>query len=236
MGFRSCLLTDNLHLIDGEPHMRIAFLTIGLWMATTANASDGARARLDAFSKGLTSVSANFEQQVSDVNSGKSKTSHGTLSLKAPRQFRWDTTAPYKQLIVADGEKVWIYDPDLEQVTVRAQGTEEAHSPLTVLTDLSQLDHDFSTSEHGEHDGQLWLRLKSKEKEPQFEYADLGFDSSGLASMVFKDTFDNTTQIRFSGWQRNPKLGADLFKFTPPKGVDIVGDAAPAAVAHPIKP
>ena len=131
---------------------------------------------------------------------------------------------------------MWIYDPDLEQVTVRAQGTEEAHSPLTVLTDLSQLDRDFTTSEQGEHDGQVWLRLKSKDKEPQFEYADLGFDQTGLASMAFKDTFDNSTQIRFSGWQRNAKLAPDLFKFTPPKGVDVVGDATPAAETHPLKP
>ena len=217
--------------------MRASILaSLLLCLAGTASATDTARARLDAFSKGLTAVSANFEQQVSDVHSGKSKTSRGTLSLKAPRQFRWDTTAPYKQLIVADGEKVWIYDPDLEQVTVRAQGTEEAHSPLTVLTDLSQLDHDFTTSEQGEHDGQVWLRLKSKDKEPQFEYADLGFDQAGLASMTFKDTFDNTTQIHFSGWQRNAKLDADLFKFTPPKGVDVVGDPTPAAETHPLKP
>jgi outer membrane lipoprotein carrier protein len=204
-------------------------------VAGAASAADTARARLDAFSKGLISVSANFEQQVSDANSGKTKTSRGTLSLKAPRQFRWDTTTPYKQLIVADGEKVWIYDPDLEQVTVRAQGTEEAHSPLTVLTDLSQLDRDFTTSEQGEHDGQVWLRLKSKDKEPQFEYADLGFDQAGLASMTFKDTFGTGTQIRFSGWQRNVKLAPDQFKFTVPKGVDVVGDAAPAAQAFPVK-
>ena len=212
------------------------FVAMSLVGSSPLCAADAARARLDAFSKGLTSVSGSFEQQVSDAHSGKTKTSQGTLSLKAPRQFRWDTTAPYKQLIVADGEKVWIYDPDLEQVTVRAQGTEEAHSPLTVLTDLSQLDHDFTTSEQGEHDGQVWLRLKSKDKEPQFEYADLGFDQTGLASMTFKDTFGNSTQIRFSGWQRNAKLAPDLFKFIPPKGVDVVGDATPAAETHPLKP
>ena len=204
-------------------------------LAGQARAADSARARLDVFSKGMSSVSANFEQQVSDANGGKAKTSRGTLALKAPRLFRWDTSAPYKQLIVADGEKVWIYDPDLEQVTVRAQGSEEAHSPLTVLTDLSQLDRDFSTSEQGEHDGMLWLRLKSKDKEPQFEYADLGFDHSGLASMTFKDSFGNGTQIHFSAWQRNAKLAPDMFKFVPPKGVDVVGDAAPAAQAYPVK-
>jgi outer membrane lipoprotein carrier protein len=216
--------------------MRVPVLaSLLLFAVGTASAADAARARLDAFSKGLASVSANFEQQVNDVSSGKTKTSRGTLALKAPRQFRWDTTAPYKQLIVADGEKVWIYDPDLEQVTVRAQGTEEAHSPLTVLTDLSQLDRDFVTSEQGDHDGMTWLRLKSKDKEPQFEYADLGFDQGGLARMAFKDTLGNSTEIRFSQWQRNPSLASDAFKFTPPKGVDVVGDPTPAAEVHPIK-
>ena len=159
----------------------------------------------------------------------------GELALKAPRQFRWDTVAPYAQLIVADGEKVWIYDADLEQVSVRAQGTEEAHSPLTVLTDLSQLDRDFATSEQGERDGLSWLRLKSKDKDPQFAYADLGFDATGLARMQFEDTLGGKTEIRFSDWKRNGPLPADAFRFTPPAGVDVVGDPTPTAEAHPVK-
>jgi outer membrane lipoprotein carrier protein len=196
--------------------------------------AESARSKLDAFAKGIHSISADFEQQVQDPN-GKGKTSRGTLALQAPRQFRWDVALPYKQLIVADGEKVWIYDPDLEQVTVRAQGTEEAHSPLTVLTDLSQLDRDFSASEQGERDGLMWLRLKSKDKEPQFAYCDLGFGADGLARMRFEDTLGNTTEIRYAHWQRDPKLPTDAFKFTPPKGVDVVGDPTPAAEAIPLK-
>jgi outer membrane lipoprotein carrier protein len=214
--------------------MRTIFL-LGFFLSTTALAAEGARGRLDAFAKDLNSVSADFEQHVLDPKGGAGKTSTGSLALKAPRQFRWDVTAPYKQLIVADSEKVWIYDPDLEQVTVRAQGTEEAHSPLTVLTDLSQLDREYVTTEQGERDGLSWLRLKSKDKEPQFEYADLGFDAQGLARMAFKDTLGNSTEIHFSHWQRNPKLAADKFKFTPPKGVDVIGNAAPAAQAYPVK-
>ncbi|HEX6834487.1 MAG TPA: outer membrane lipoprotein chaperone LolA [Rudaea sp.] len=213
--------------------MRYALLSL-LLIASAAHA-DTARSRLDAFSKGLNAVSAAFEQKVAEANNHGGKTSEGTLVLKAPRQFRWDVTRPYKQLIVADGEKVWIYDPELEQVTVRSQGTEEAHSPLTVLTDLSQLDRDFTTSEQGEHDGLSWLRLKSKDKDPQFGYADLGFDTNGLQRMRFEDALGNTTEIRFSNWQRNPKLAGDEFRFTPPKGVDIVGDPTPAAEVHPVK-
>lgn len=215
--------------------MRYAILICLAFAATAANAADTARAHLDAFAKGINTISGDFSQQVSDPNGDSGKASTGTLSLQAPRQFRWDVTAPYKQLIVADGEKVWVYDPDLEQVTVRAQGTEEAHSPLTVLTDLSQLDRDFATSEQGTHDGLTWLRLKSKDKEPQFAWCDLGFDASGLARMDFEDTLGNRTQISFSHWQRNPKLAAGTFRFTPPKGVDVIGDATPAAQAFPIK-
>jgi outer membrane lipoprotein carrier protein len=215
--------------------MRYAALLVFLFASATASAADTARARLDAFSKELKSISGNFEQHVVDANGGPGKTSRGTLALKAPRLFRWETTAPYKQLIVADGDKVWLYDPDLEQVTVRPQGTEEAHSPLSVLTDLSQLDHDFNTSEQGEHDGLIWLRLKSKDKDPQFEYADFGFDATGLASMAFKDTLGNSTEIHFSNWQRNPKFANDTFKFAMPKGVDVIGDPTPAAETHPLK-
>jgi outer membrane lipoprotein carrier protein len=214
--------------------MRAIFL-LGLLLSATVFAAEGARGRLDAFAKDLNSVSAEFEQHVLDPNGGAGKTSNGTLVLKAPRQFRWETKAPYQQLIVADGEKVWIYDPDLEQVTVRAQGSEEAHSPLTVLTDLSQLDRDFTASEQGERDGLTWLRLKSKDKEPPFDYCDLGLDASGLQRMRFQDTLGNSTEIHFSHWQRNPKLAPDKFKFMPPKGVDVIGDAAPAAQTYPVK-
>jgi outer membrane lipoprotein carrier protein len=205
-----------------------------LLLSSVAFGADSARGKLDAFAHGLDSISGEFEQQVREPN-GKGRTSHGTLALKAPRQFRWEVASPYRQLIVADGEKVWIYDPDLEQVTVRAQGSEEAHSPLTVLTDLSQLDRDFIASEQGDRDGLNWLRLKSKDKEPQFEYCDLGFGNAGLERMQFADALGDVTEIRFTNWRRNSKLPADEFHFVPPKGVDVIGDPTPAAQAYPLR-
>jgi outer membrane lipoprotein carrier protein len=213
--------------------------------ASTASA-ETARARLDAFAKGLQTVSADFEQSVFDPNDQPGKKSSGTLAVQAPKQFRWDVTKPYQQLIVADGMHVWIYDPDLEQVTVRNQSLEEAHSPLTVLTDAGLLDRDFSASEQGEREGLLWLRLKSKAKEPQFEYADLGLACADAAAgacngavvlsrMQFKDTLGNRTETRFSNWQRNPRLAAEQFSFKPPAGVDVIGEVKPAAEVHPVK-
>jgi outer membrane lipoprotein carrier protein len=197
-------------------------------------AAGTARDRLDTFSKGMHSLTGRFSQTMSNANGDPGKTSSGTMALQAPRQFRWETTSPYKQTIVADGSRVWLYDPDLEQVTVRKQSTEEAQSPLTVLTDLSLLDKDFKVTEKGEHDGMQWLRLQSTGENPQFDYADLGFDATGLARMVFKDQLGNTTQIQFAGWQRNAPVAPDTFTFVPPQGTDVIGDA-PVLQTQPVK-
>lgn len=204
-----------------------------LWLilslfASAAFAATGARARLDAFANGLHSLRGDFTQTVYDAHGNITGASHGLLALEAPRLFRWEVTDPYQQLIVADGKKVWVYEPDLQQVTVRDQGATEAHSPLTVLTDLSQLDSEFKATDAGMREGLEWLRLESRAKDPQFEYAEIGFDGKGPRRMVFKDTLGNRTEIVFSGLQRNPALAADTFTFVPPKGTDVVGDAAAA--------
>jgi outer membrane lipoprotein carrier protein len=208
----------------------LVFSLVGMAQAATGPA----RARLDAFATGLHSLTGHFSQTLTNVNGQDSKTSTGTLALEAPREFRWDTTAPYRQTIVADGGRVWMYDPELEQVTVRKQSTEEAHSPLTVLTDLKQLDKEFNASERGEKDGLAWLRLTSTSKDAQFAWVDLGFDASGLARMTFRDQLGSTTEIRFSQWQRNPVLPPDTFTFTPPEGADVIGDV-PQISIRPIR-
>ncbi|MET0936071.1 MAG: outer membrane lipoprotein chaperone LolA, partial [Luteibacter sp.] len=190
-----------------------------------AAAAGPARERLDAFSKGLHSITGRFSQTMANANGDPGKTSTGTMALEAPRQFRWETLTPYKQTIVADGSRVWLYDPDLEQVTVRKQSSEEAQSPLTVLTDLTQMDKDFKVTEKGERDGLQWLRLQSTGKDPQFDYADLGFDATGLARMEFKDQLGNVTRIQFAGWQKNTPVAAGTFDFVPPAGTDVIGDA-----------
>jgi outer membrane lipoprotein carrier protein len=215
--------------------LAVIAVVLALSLGTVAQAATGpARARLDTFATGLHSLTGHFSQSLTDINGQTSKTSSGTLALEAPRQFRWDTLAPYKQTIVADGSRVWTYDPDLEQVTVRVQSTEESHSPLTVLTDLKQMDRDFKVVEQGEHDGLVWLRLTSTAKDPQFDHADLGFDANGLARMTFRDQLGSTSDIRFSDWQRNVAIPPSTFNFVPPKGADVIGDA-PVITTQPLK-
>ncbi|MGN6328582.1 MAG: outer membrane lipoprotein chaperone LolA [Rhodanobacter sp.] len=214
---------------------RLLLATALLLLSFVTQAATGpARARLDAFAQNLHSLTGQFSQTLIDINGQGSKTSAGTLALQAPRQFRWETLTPYKQTIVADGSRVWMYDPELDQVTVRIQSAEEAHSPLTVLTDVSQLDRNFKVAERGERDGLQWLRLTSTAKDPQFDYADLGFDANGLARMTFRDQLGSTTDIRFSNWQRNVAIPPATFNFVPPPGADVIGDA-PVIDVQPLK-
>lgn len=214
--------------------LRALIVTL-LLIPALADAADTARARMEVFSKELKSVSADFAQVVTTAAGRATDETRGVIALSAPNRFRWDAKTPFEQLIVADGSKVWIYDPDLEQVSVRNQSFEEAHSPLTVLTDLSQMDREFSTSESGERDGLSWLKLVSKAKEPDFEYAELGFDAKNLARMQFKDQLGNVTEIRFSNWQRNPSLPSGTFAFKPPAGADVIGDVKPDADVFPLQ-
>ena len=211
------------------------FLLLVLLLTPAVHAADSARARLDAFAQGLKSISGNFVQTTVDANGRTTQTAQGTLALQTPRLFRWQVSSPYRQLIVADGKRVWLYDPELQQVTVHAQGAAEAHSPLTVLTDLGQLDRQFRVTELGTRGGLAWLKLTSTAPSPGFKAAELGFGPQGLARMVFTDQLDNRTDIAFSGWRRNVALPASEFRFTPPPGADVIGDAAPAAEVYPLR-
>ncbi len=214
--------------------IRTCFCVLTLVTAAAAHAAS-ARAQLDAFARGLNALSGTFVQEVRDVDGRAIETSNGTLALKAPRQFRWAYAAPFPQLIVADGLNVWIYDEDLAQVTVRGQSTAEAQSPLTVLTDLSLLDRDYTTSELEDSEGVAWLRLTPRAADPPYRHVDLGFTGNQLVRLVLIDALGQRNEIRFGPWQRNPELPADTFAFTPPLGVDVVGEAIDGAQAFPVQ-
>jgi outer membrane lipoprotein carrier protein len=210
-----------------RPYRLAARLFIGAFVAgvLATSAMAGARDDLSAFTKGLKGLDGQFSQQVYDANGKLKESSSGRVALAAPRLFRWEYVKPYEQLIVADGQRVWVYDPDLQQVTRRAQGTEEQNSPLAALIDPSRLDRDYVIKEAGSADGLEWLALSPKnDSEAGFQSARLGFDAQGLAIMQVVDALGQKTRIKFSGWQRNPVFAKATFQFTPPKGVDVVGE------------
>lgn len=200
---------------------RYAVLATALF-ATSAFA--GARDDLASFTKGLKGLDGRFTQQVYDASGKLKETSTGTVALKAPRLFRWEYVKPYPQLIVADGKQVWIYDPDLSQVTVRPQGVEERSSPLVALIDPDKLDAMFVVAEAGTANGLDWLALTPKPgQDSSFRSARLGFDDAQLASMEIVDALGQRTRIDFSDLHRNPDFSAGTFRYAPAAGVDVIG-------------
>ena len=217
--------------------LRALFLAVALVTAPTALlAQDGAPSPIEAFRKDLDGLRGRFVQRVFDPQGNQREESSGTVALKAPRLFRWEYQQPFPQLIVADGDHVWVHDPDLEQVTVRPQSIEEQQSPLAVLIDPDGLEREFQVSDGGEEDGLRWLELTPRGEDDQgFEKARLGFRGDALVRMQLRDMLGQQTVMDFSDWRRNPNFEPDTFTFTPPPGTDVVGEARASAEVLPLE-
>ena len=204
--------------------MKFATTILSAALLLAANAANaGARDQLNAFTKNLKGLDGQFSQQVFDARGKQKESSTGRVAVSAPRLFRWEYVKPYPQLIVADGKTVWVHDPDLQQVSKRPQGVEEASSPLAILLDPAKLDRDFTVKDAGVGAGVEWLQLTPKQAEAPFKTAKLGFTKSGLAQMEYVDALGQRTRISFSGWKRNPRFAKGTFVFVPAKGVDVIG-------------
>lgn len=208
--------------------IRIASIGLSTALATMMLAGPavaGARDDLNTFTRGLKGLDGQFTQQVFDAQGKLKESSSGKMAVSAPRLFRWEYVKPYPQLIVADGKKVWVYDHDLQQVSVRPQGAEEQNSPLAVLVDPSRLDAQFVVKEAGTTGGLNWLSLAPKGgNDAGLRSARLGFGKTGLAKMHFVDARGQRTEINFTGWKRNPLFASGTFKYIKPKGVDLIGE------------
>lgn len=206
-----------------------------LLLLAPAAVAQAAPPALDAFSRGLKGLDGRFEQRVYDAEGQLTEETRGRVALSAPRQFRWEYEAPFPQLIVADGDHVWIYDPELEQVQVRIQSHAEQQSPLTVLIDPTELERQFVIKPVAAAGGFEWVELTPREKDDaQFASARLAFEGEALMRMEMSDTLGQRTEISFQQWKRNPAFAADTFRFTPPEGVDVVGETAESAEVFPV--
>ena len=213
---------------------RTALCLLCLAATTPVFAVEGARADLNRFSENVQNLSASFEQQVFDDTGSALDAASGTLALARPNRFRWDYLEPEEQRIVADGDNIWIYDVELEQVSVRPQSFDEQQSPLAVLLDVASLDQQFNTEDRGEKDGANWLRLTPKSEDAEFAHVDLGFRDHQLARMVMVDIVGQRTEIVFQDWKRNTTLPPATFYFEPPKGVEEVPELQRTAKVQPV--
>jgi outer membrane lipoprotein carrier protein len=203
------------------PHLSAAVLAFAL-SAPCALASS--LERFSDFVTGFRTARGEFEQKIFDSNRKLLQESRGSLAFSRPGKFRWTYLKPYTQLIVGDGSKVWIYDEDLKQVTVKKLDQALGSTPAALLAGNNEAMRAFRLSDEGTKDGIEWLEALPRDKEGSFEKIRMGFDSSGLRVMELVDTFGQTTVLKFHSLERNPDLGQGLFRFSPPKGADVIGD------------
>lgn len=185
--------------------------------------ADLALEQLNSFISDLETFEANFEQTLYDSDSQVLKSSSGTVKLKRPGRFVWTYDEPEPQVLVADGERIWLYDKDLQQVTVNAIDDRIAGSPLELLMRSGDLENSFDLTSLGEAEDIRWVELKPKDQSSDFELVFIGLDDQGLAAMELRDKFGQATQIVFSNFNAGIALEDSLFVFEAPEGVDIIG-------------
>jgi chaperone LolA len=181
--------------------------------------------RLKTFIASTHSGQANFTQDVLDKGDKKIQAASGTMQFMRPGKFRWAYQKPYEQLIVGDGEKFWLYDADLNQVTVKKLDAALGSSPAALLSGNNEIERGFVLKDLGNREGLDWLQASPRTSDTSFEKILMAFDAqSNLAIMELHDAFGHKTILRFSNMQRNPQLSPALFKFVPPKGADVLGE------------
>jgi outer membrane lipoprotein carrier protein len=201
--------------------MRFALLfLVSLCIDAEAAAID----RFKAFARSTQSARAEFEQRVLDRNGKLVQQAQGSFVFQRPGKFRWVYAKPVDQVIVGDGERVWIHDRDLNQVTVRKLSRALGSTPAALLAGSADIEKAFDLSDAGAKDGLEWLEARPREREAGFERVRMGFDADGLRAMELFDHFGQTTMLRFANLRRNPKVDKSEFRFEPPKGTDVLGE------------
>ncbi len=204
--------------------MRIRMALLVALMLPAGGAIASGLDALRSFIAATATAQGEFVQKVYDRQHKVTQESSGTLAFSRPGRFRWTYAKPYAQLIVGDGAKVWIYDEDLKQVTVRRLDRALGSTPAALLAGSNEIERAFTLSDQGEKDGLEWVEARPREKESNFETIRMGFGFSGLETMELADSFGQTTVLKFTALRRNPKLNASLFRFVPPKGADVIGE------------
>jgi len=180
--------------------------------------------RFQSYLRTTQSAQADFEQRVFDGRRKLVQTATGRFSFERPGRFRWSYDTPTRQLIVGDGERVWIYDEDLAQVTVRRLARALGSTPAALLAGNADVAQAFELAELGVREGLEWLEAKPRDAEAGFARIRLGLSAVGVEAMELVDHFGQTTQLRFSNFERNPALDPARFRFTPPPGTDVLGE------------
>ena len=175
---------------------------------------------LRQFNNDADGIAGTFTQTVQSKK--KRQKSSGSFQILRPGLFKWVYQKPYQQEIVGDGQSIWLYDVDLKQVTQSNQDQTIGDSPAAILSNKSALDASYTLKEDGSQDGVDYVLASPKKNNAGYQFIRIGFKGNTLAAMELKDSFGNQTQIQFQNVNTRPNLSRSVFKFTPPKGVDVL--------------
>ena len=201
-------------------------LTICAHVSVAASDPSAGRQKVEGFLQNLQSLQAQFKQTLTDRNGSTVEEANGTLAIRRPDRFRWDYQAPNEQVIVADGSRIWLYDADLEQVTVRKLDDTLSATPAMLLSGQGNLQDNFNVTQTAQEGGVFWVRMEPKRDDTDFKWVRLGFDGATLKFMQLADKLGQTTHLEFAQLERNPALDPSRFTFTVPPGADVIGDAS----------
>ena len=200
---------------------------LALALATSGAARASALEQFKSFVASTHAARGEFSQQQmkkSDAKSDAAKAvpvSSGTFVFASPGKFIWTSVKPYEQLLQADGDQLYIFDKDLNQVTVKKLGNALGSSPAAILFGSNDLDKNFTLSEAGSRGGLEWLDARPKTKDSTFEQISIGLRNGTPEAMELHDAFGSTSVILFKKFEKNPPLSAQQFKFTMPNGADV---------------
>lgn len=179
--------------------------------------------QMASFLSSTHSASGSFSQETVSQRGGQGvKMLSGSFMFKRPGKFVWTYEKPYKQVIISNGKRVSVWDPDLKQVTVRSMASTMPSSPAAILFGSNDFRKDFSVKNLPEEGGMEWIEAVPKARESSFESFRIGFKDAMPAAMELHDSFGQTMKLKFSGMKRNPEISASRFEFTPPKGAEIL--------------
>lgn len=204
--------------------LRFTPLWVVLLLFSSMSQADEGQRRLEQFLDSLLTIKAGFVQSLTNASGELIERSEGIMAVERPGKFRLEYQNPYEQTYVADGRSIWMYDRDLEQVTVKPQSEALGSTPALLLSTTEPLQNNFEVRELGQHEGFSWLELKPKDADSNFDFVKLALEKDVLRAMEMVDGFGQTTRLYFDPMVRNPKLVDDIFVFTPPPGVDVIGE------------
>lgn len=199
-----------------------ATITGLLTLSLNLMAASSGEKRLKDYLKGLNSLTSEFHQYTLSADGGRMIESEGTFYLQRPGRFRWEYRAPMAQVIVADGDRAWLHDIELDQISHQSQSKALDGTPAQLLASNEPIDRHFQISTWDPGDGREWVELQPKDADGQVKRIRIGFIGDALDTLLMEDSFGQITRFSFLDTKRNPKLDPKLFKLDRPIGGDFL--------------